>query len=66
MREHDTSAVQKELAALGYHRSVLTDEVHAYLVAPSDRRTAPARALIPLQKELRTIFRQHAADLRVP
>ena len=36
MREHDTSALEKRLASMGYHRSVLADEVNAYLVAPPD------------------------------
>ena len=48
IREHDTSALEKRLAAMGYHRSVLADEVNAYLVAPPDGRRlvvpAPGRA----------------------
>ena len=36
MRDYDTSALEKRLATMGYHRHVLLDEVHAYLVAPAD------------------------------
>src|SRR5688572_21180087 len=36
MREHDTRAVARRLASMGYHRSVLEDEVHAYVIAGAD------------------------------
>jgi hypothetical protein len=64
MRGYDTTAIQKWLAGLGYHRSVLLDEVHAYLIAPG---SAPARmkGLAALRTSLRAIFRKHATT-RLP
>lgn len=64
MRGYDTSAFAKRLAAMGYHRSVLADEVHAYLVsAPTTRGLIPRR-LLPLRKQLSAIYQRHAADLK--
>lgn len=63
MRGHDTSAIRTQLAALGYHARVLTDEVHAYLVDSGEARV-PA-ALVPLQRTLRRIFRRHAAGMPI-
>lgn len=66
MRAYDTSALAKHLATIGYHRSVLTDEVHAYLVAPADAPGPSMTALAPLRKELQAIFRKHTAGLPLP
>lgn len=66
MRGYDTSALQRRLAAMGYHRQVLTDEVHAYLVAPGDPLEARQKRLAPLRRELRALFRKHGADVRRP
>jgi hypothetical protein len=63
MRGHDTSALRRQLTALGYHQGVLTDEVHAYLVDGGAAR-APA-ALVPLQRTLRRTFREHAAAMQL-
>jgi hypothetical protein len=63
LRDHDTSALEKPLAAMGYHRSVIADEVHAYLVAPADIRAFKTRALAPLRRKLQAIYRRHAAGL---
>ena len=62
MREYDTSALEKRLAAMGYHRSVLADEVNAYLVAP-DGEGWSLPALAGLRKELRALFRDHSKEL---
>jgi hypothetical protein len=64
MRPYDTSAVARRLAAMGYHRSVLADEVHAYLIAPGGGIGAGGRRLAPLRRALRTIFRRHAVLVR--
>jgi hypothetical protein len=66
LREHDTTAIARRLASMGYHRSVLEDEVHAYVLAGSDVAGESARALLPLRRALRSIYRAHAPDLRVP
>jgi len=66
MHGYDTSKIRKRLAELGYHRRVLTDEVHAYLIAPADELGASVCALDPLRKKLRAIFRRHAAELSLP
>jgi hypothetical protein len=63
MRPYDTSALAKELAAMGYHRQVLPDEVHAYLIAPEGSLGAASKRLAPLRKELRALFRRHSADV---
>ena len=65
MRHYDTRAVAKRLAEMGYHRSVLADETHAYLVAPASPGFIPRR-LAPLQRQLRAIYRKHAAGLSRP
>jgi hypothetical protein len=62
MRGYDTSALEKRLAAMGYHRSVLPDEVNAYLVAP-DGEGWSLPALAGLRKELRALFRDHFKEL---
>ena len=49
-----------------YHRHVLTDEVHAYLVAPGDPLDAGKKRLAPLRRELRAIFRKHGAGIKRP
>jgi hypothetical protein len=63
MRSYDTSAMKRRLAAMGYHRHVLTDEVHAYLVAPGGSLGAAMQGLVPLQRDLRDIFRRFALGL---
>jgi hypothetical protein len=64
MRGYDTSGLRKRLASMGYHRHVLTDEVHAYLVAPAGSFSAGRAGLAPLQRTLREIFRRYAKQLR--
>jgi hypothetical protein len=66
MHGYDTSALRNRLAKMGYHRGVLVDEVHAYLIAPADELAVSSRALAPLRKELRAIYRKHAAGIRSP
>jgi hypothetical protein len=65
IRDYDTSRLRKWLASIGYHRSVVADEVHAYLVAPGGASAAHARRLAPLRRKLRALFRHHSADLSV-
>ena len=62
MRDYDTSAIEKRLAAMGYHKSVLPDEVHAYLVSPEDAPGGSSAALAALRTRLREIFRRHSAE----
>jgi hypothetical protein len=64
MRGYDTSALEKRLADLGYHRSVLLDEAHAYLIAPPDGRGWSLPKLGGLRKKLRAIYREHAKGVR--
>lgn len=66
MRGYDTASLRKQLAAMGYHRQVLTDEVHAYLVAPSGSLGRATRRLAPLRRALQALFRRHAAELSLP
>jgi len=62
MRDYDTSALERKLARMGYHKHVLPDEVHAYLVAPAGA-LGSGKALAPLRRTLQSIYRQHAVDL---
>jgi hypothetical protein len=66
MRGYNTSALEKKLIEAGYARHVIPDEVQAYIVAPSGELGAASRALMPLRKKLRELFRQHAKGLSVP
>lgn len=66
MRGYDTSALEKKLIGAGYARHVIPDEVQAYIVAPSGELGAASRALMPLRRKLRALFRQHAKGLSVP
>jgi hypothetical protein len=65
MRRYNTSAIRKQLVRLGYHRAVVIDEVQAYLVAPEDTAVKSPRALKPLARQLRAIFRAHAKGLNL-
>jgi len=66
LRRYNTSALRKRLADLGYHRAVLTDEAHAYLIAPDGTGGASMRALAPLRKQLRALFRLHSQAVKFP
>ena len=66
MRDYDTSALQKQLAKAGYARHVIPDEVQAYVVAPADNLGRVSRALLPLRRKLRTLFKEHSRGLSVP
>jgi hypothetical protein len=63
MSGYDTSRVRKRLASMGYHRHVLIDEVHAYLVAPGGSFSAAREGLVPLQRTLRALFTRYAGQL---
>lgn len=65
MRDYDTSALRRRLARMGYHRSVLVDEAHAYLIAPAEVRLVSSRRLAPLRKTLRAIYRKYAAEIHL-
>ena len=60
MHRFNTAAIARHLASLGYHRRVLEDEVHAYLIAESDVPGVSAARLKPLRRSLRSIYRAHA------
>jgi hypothetical protein len=60
MRDYDTSVMAARLEKMGYHRSVVADEVHAYLISPAEKPDAEMRKLAPLQKTLRGLFRAYA------
>lgn len=62
MRGYDTSAMAKELLRLGYAKHVIQDEVQAYLISPSGDLGKPSRALMPLKRKLRALFRRYAKD----
>lgn len=66
MSGHDTSVVARELSRMGYAARVIPDEVHAYLVASGQALSRSMRALAPLRRELRQLFRRHAARLSLP
>lgn len=66
LREHNTASVRERLAALGYHRSVLEDEVHAYVLAGLNVAGESAKALISLRRTLRSIYAAYARKLHLP
>lgn len=62
MREYNTRGLDKQIIKAGYAKHVVRDEVHAYLIGPAGK-LGGSRALAPLRKTLRAIFRQHVAKL---
>ena len=66
MRGYDTSMLEGKLLKAGYARHVIPDEVQAYIVAPSGKLGAASRALAPLRRKLRALFREHAAGFSIP
>lgn len=66
MRGYDTSSLERQLIKAGYARHVVVDEVQAYIVAPSSKLGTASRALMPLRRELRALFKRHAKGLSVP
>lgn len=62
MRGHNTKPIERRLLKMGYHPSVLQDEVHAYLLTDA-KMAARSRQLSRLRRELRGIFNRHAAEL---
>jgi hypothetical protein len=65
MRSFDTSALRRELSEMGYARHVISDEVHAYLVAPSGATGRSGSALTPLRRTLRSHFRRKMRELGI-
>jgi len=66
MRGWNTQPIERELREMGYHRKVLKDEVHAYLVSGDASLRSPTnRRFQPLRKTLRALFRMHRAKLRL-
>jgi hypothetical protein len=66
LRGYYTTALEEQLATAGYARHVIPDEVQAYIVAPSGELGAASRALMPLRRKLRALFREHAKGLSLP
>ena len=66
MRRFDTSALRARILKEGYARHVVDDETQAYIIAPEDDLNGNTRALRPLRRELRALFKRHSAALRIP
>lgn len=66
IRAYDTSALRRKIAREGYARHVIEDEVQAYLVAPEDEFGGRSRALKPLRRTLRALFKRHSAGIALP
>jgi hypothetical protein len=66
MRGFDTSALQRQLAKSGYAKHVIADEVQAYMVSPEGQDGAGTRALAPLRRKMRALFKEHSARLKIP
>jgi hypothetical protein len=66
MRGYNTAAIARHLASVGYHRRVVEDEVHAYLVSGDSAAGLSLTRLAPLRRALRAIYRLHARELRIP
>jgi hypothetical protein len=65
MRGYDTRKLARQIADAGYARHVVADEIQAYIIAPSGE-LGNARALAPLRRMLRALFRRHAKGLSIP
>ena len=63
MHKYNTKALARRLTEMGYHRSVLADEVHAYLVSTKDLGAIKASRHAALRKELKTIYRRFAPSI---
>ena len=64
MRGHDTAPLRRALSRMGYSRAVLTDEVHAYLVAGAEGVTGPAAGrLAAPRRALKSLFARHSRAL---
>ena len=63
MHKYNTTALARRLTEMGYHRSVLADEVHAYLVSTKDLGAIKASRHATLRKELKTIYRRFAPSI---
>ncbi len=63
LRRYDTSALKRRLVAMGYHPSVVSDEVHAYLVE-SRGLWRSMRRHASLRNALRAIYREYAAEFK--
>jgi hypothetical protein len=66
MRGFDTSVLRGRILKEGYARHVVDDETQAYIIAPEDNLNGNTRALAPLRRELRALFRKHSAGLKIP
>ncbi|CUT10151.1 hypothetical protein BF49_1231 [Bradyrhizobium sp.] len=66
MRSYDTRALERQIAQAGYAQHVIEDEAQAYLIAPSGELGAASKPLVPLRRQLRALFREHATKLSVP
>ena len=66
MRRYDTTSISRTLAERGYHRRVLEDEIHAYLVDPGTPPGGLPKRLRPLRRTLRRIFQDHAQLNGIP
>jgi len=65
LSRYNTRALARKIARAGYAQHVIRDEIQAYIVEPSGE-LGPSRALKPLQRELRALFRKHARKLKLP
>jgi hypothetical protein len=65
MSGYKTTKLARQIAAAGYAKHVIRDEIHAYLISPSGELGAVS-ALKPLRQKLRALFRQHSKKLSIP
>jgi hypothetical protein len=64
LSEYNTRPIETELHGLGYSRTVLRDEVHAYLISgDSSLNSLRAKSFDRLRRTLSNLFRSHGADL---
>ncbi len=66
LNDYDTGALEKKLIADGYHRKMLKDEVHAYLLTEPHGSAAARRRLTPLRRRLRKLYREHSERAALP
>lgn len=58
VRSYNTEAVKKKLIKTGYHKAVLEDEVHAYVMTEHLDSVMVPKRLFPLRRRLQKLFRE--------
>jgi hypothetical protein len=65
MKGYDLAPISRQLMKMSYHRSVVSDEIQAYMVGSTDQIPASiTKPLAPLRREIRRVYRRHARHIK--